>query len=153
MVAKLEETGAVPSRLALKRRSLKEELMVQGRDREMGRNKMEMVQRKTRESAIQGKKMVLELQGQGEDNKDICDNRIILGNSYSEERSTVGVKKPPLLKRRSVMREKQVQEQMKVTKELKVDKELLEEGASVKPVKLEEKAKVKQRLERRLSRR
>ena len=51
------------------------------------------------------------------------------------------------------MREKQVQEQMKVTKELKVDKELLEEGASVKPVKLEEKAKVKQRLERRLSRR
>ena len=147
-MAKMEETGAVPARLALKRRSLKEELMVLGRKRE------EVVQRKTREMVIQGKKKELGVQWQGEDNEDICDNRIILGESYPDKsNAAVVVKKPPLLKRRPIMREKQVQEELKVTKEFKATKELLEEGASGKPASLEEKATVKQRLERRLSRR
>merc|ERR1712181_150406 len=50
-------------------------------------------------------------------------------------------------------RERQGQEDMNGARDLKVANELLEEKASVKPVKLEEKATVKQRLEPRLSRR
>ena len=148
MVSQLEETGAVPTRLALKRRSLKEELLMQ-----QGRNKEEMAQRKTREVVIHGRceeELVAERQGQ--DNGVLCDNRNILKDIALDKKSAaVVMKKPPLLKRRPVMREKQVQELKGVNlKELKVTKEPPKEGVSVKAAKLEEKTEVIQRLEQRL---
>ena len=150
MVTQLEDTGAVPTMLALKRGSLKKESLVQGS------NKEEMVQRKTEEHVIQGKYKQMVAQ-EGQDKKVICDFRTILSNSYSDKGSSAAVtKKPPLLKRRPARREIQVQEtkeikramELKGAKGLRVTKELPEEVVSVGPAKLEEKPAVKQRTDR-----
>ena len=81
---------------------------------------------------------------QGGDN-----DRHDLGDFSSvQTKAPIVAKKPPLLKRRPILRPKQEQENMKVASATDI---LEKEMNSVKPPKLEEKATVKQRLERRLS--
>ena len=161
MVSRLEDTGAVPAKLASKRGSLKKELLMQGRNIEVRRNNEAMVQRKTGDYAIQERygQMVVQRQ-EGQDNKVICDNRNILRDSSSDKGSEAAavMKKPPLLKRRPALRENQVQEikemkramELKGVKGLRVTKALPEEVVSVGPAKLEEKPAVKQRMDRYL---
>ena len=171
MVSKLEDAG-----LALKRGSLKEEMLMQRSNSEVGRNKEETVQRKAREVVIQGRQEQLVVHRQVEDNEVFCDDKNILRDAYLDKGSpAVVMKKPPLLKRRPVLREKQAQEaketkeakelsgtkelkgdkELKGAKELKGDKELRvivtkpEVVVNIGPAKLEEETAVKERMDSR----
>ena len=167
MVYKLEDAG-----LALKRGSLKEEMLMQRSNGEVGRSKEETVQRKAREVVIQGRQEQLVVHRQGEDNEVFCDDKNILRDAKLDKGSpAVVMKKPPLLKRRPVLREKQAQEakeakelngpkelqvakDLKGSKELKGDKELRvivtkpEVVVNIGPAKLEEETAVEERMDR-----